>query len=321
MMTWSVNRERIRLETLLNSRKLDFSANYMAVLNLHALLQDYPHVIESASVSALKRVLEDKAHISQKQALFLYRAAADTLISVVMTSPDDDLRDGSMWVLERMVDCASGHQHRAVAEALGSLPLKIRAPSMCYETAMEMPNVTWEDLFEKNRFTSCRPPVMVGRSLVAEINEDNRLLVVKTTHDEQAVQFLNREATWMDTLHSKELSLPLRFNIPVPIKFKGSFVFHLKNAPLKNKLKKDNNSKRYAICFMAHRDYFVYPYQIVQNRFAHQCFKEMLFRNAWLLGKLAAMGMVHTAPIPLFHNRIQRARRADGGIYEWDRGG
>ena len=47
----------------------------------------------------------------------------------------------------------------------------------------------------------------------------------------------------------------------------------------------------------------------------------MLFRNAWLLGKLAAMGMVHTAPIPLFHNRIQRARRADGGIYEWDRGG
>ena len=320
-MTWSVNKERVRLETLLNSRKLDFSANYMAVLNLHALLQDYPRVIESASVSALKRVLEDKAHISQKQALFLYRAAAGALISVVVTSPDDGLRDGSMWVLERMVDSASGCQHRAAAEALGSLPLKIKAPSMCYETAIEMPNVTWEDLFEKNRFTSCRPPVMIGRCLVSEINEDNRLLVVKTTNDEHSVQFLNREATWMDTLNSKALSLPLRFNIPGPIKLKGSFVFHLKNAPLKSKLKRDNNSERYAICFMAHRDYFVYPYQIVQNRFAHQRFKEMLLRNAWLLGKLAAMGMVHTAPIPLFHNRIQRARRADDGIYEWDRGG
>jgi len=30
---------------------------------------------------------------------------------------------------------------------------------------------------------------------------------------------------------------------------------------------------------------------------------------------------VHTAPIPLFHNRVQRLRRADHGLYEWPRGG
>ena len=30
---------------------------------------------------------------------------------------------------------------------------------------------------------------------------------------------------------------------------------------------------------------------------------------------------MHTAPIPLFHNRVQRDRRDDGGFYEWDRAG
>ena len=33
------------------------------------------------------------------------------------------------------------------------------------------------------------------------------------------------------------------------------------------------------------------------------------------------MGIVHTAPIPLFHNRAQAWRREDRGIYEWPRGG
>lgn len=321
MMTWSVNKERTRLEALLYTQNLDFSANYMAILNLHALLKDYPHVMTSASVSALKRVLEDRSHLSQKQALFLYRAAADALISVVIGAPDDELRDHSMLTLKRIVDTASGYQHRAAAEALGSLPLIINGPLMCYETPAEIPSAKWEDLFEKNGFAKCPSPVLIGRCLVGEANEDDHLLVVKIAYDKHSVQFLNREVMWMNTLHAKDLSLPVRFNIPHPITFKGSFLFQLKNAPGQNNMKKDNNSESYAICFMAHKDYFVYPYQFVQNRFAHHRFKEMLFRNAWLLGKLAAMGMVHTAPIPLFHNRIQRARRGDGGIYEWDRGG
>jgi hypothetical protein len=44
-------------------------------------------------------------------------------------------------------------------------------------------------------------------------------------------------------------------------------------------------------------------------------------QNAWLLGKLTGLGIVHTAPIPLFHNRVQAERRRDGGRYEWFRAG
>jgi hypothetical protein len=34
-----------------------------------------------------------------------------------------------------------------------------------------------------------------------------------------------------------------------------------------------------------------------------------------------AMGIAHTAPIPLFHNRAQRHRREDGGRYRWTHAG
>ena len=47
----------------------------------------------------------------------------------------------------------------------------------------------------------------------------------------------------------------------------------------------------------------------------------VIFRNAWLLGKLTSLGIVHSAPIPLFHNRVQRHRRRDHGFYEWPRAG
>ena len=50
-------------------------------------------------------------------------------------------------------------------------------------------------------------------------------------------------------------------------------------------------------------------------------FYEIITRNARLLGHLAASGILHTAPIPLFHNRVQSERRNDNGLYEWPRGG
>lgn len=43
--------------------------------------------------------------------------------------------------------------------------------------------------------------------------------------------------------------------------------------------------------------------------------------NAWLLGRLTSLGIVHSAPIPLFHNQVQRQRRRDHGLYEWFRAG
>ena len=40
-----------------------------------------------------------------------------------------------------------------------------------------------------------------------------------------------------------------------------------------------------------------------------------------MLGRLTSAGIIHTAPIPLFHNRVQSNRRPDSGLYEWHKGG
>lgn len=47
----------------------------------------------------------------------------------------------------------------------------------------------------------------------------------------------------------------------------------------------------------------------------------VLGRCARIFGRLAGRGIIHTAPIPLFHNRVQRHRRQDHGLYQWHRGG
>jgi len=76
------------------------------------------------------------------------------------------------------------------------------------------------------------------------------------------------------------------------------------------------------MAFLAPKDYFSYPNDHRPGRRLHpDQFLGVMSRNAWLFGKLTAHGIVHSAPIPLFHNRVQRNRRQDGGYYEWQRGG
>jgi len=126
----------------------------------------------------------------------------------------------------------------------------------------------------------------------------------------------------MEALSTGSYSFPLRFEIPRPIKIDGSIVFRLQNPPPALAGTTDSGAQCYAIAFSAHKDYFCYPNDHENNgRLGDQDFKEILFRNAWLLGKLTAMGIVHAAPIPLFHNRVQQTRRTDHGMYEWPRGG
>jgi hypothetical protein len=47
---------------------------------------------------------------------------------------------------------------------------------------------------------------------------------------------------------------------------------------------------------------------------------EIFERNAWLTGGLTSMGIVPTALVPLFYNRVQKTRRNDAGVYLWEQG-
>lgn len=76
-----------------------------------------------------------------------------------------------------------------------------------------------------------------------------------------------------------------------------------------------------AIMFIAEADYFKYANEPCHFQGQGNAIKEVYGRNARLLGRLTSMGIIHTAIIPLFHNRVQRTRRRDQGFYVWEQGG
>jgi len=117
-------------------------------------------------------------------------------------------------------------------------------------------------------------------------------------------------------------SFPVRFDIPSPIKVNGHYLFKPENLPGHAFGREKLRHNAYAIGYTAHRDYFTYPnHWEKEKRMNSHEFREVMFRNAWLFGKLTSLGIVHSAPVPLFHNRVQGQRRADNGFYEWQRAG
>ncbi len=113
------------------------------------------------------------------------------------------------------------------------------------------------------------------------------------------------------------------FEIPTPLGHSRGFVWLWDPAwPLPDNTPSSLHAERYALAFRVAADYFRYPNHANGGQrlsAAEVC--ETLGRCARLLGQALAHDMVHTAPIPLFHNRTQQHRRTDGGLYAWPRAG
>ena len=323
MYAWNIEKERSGLENALTNRDLDFSAAFMVVQDLHQRVQVNPAIIRPVTISALKNVLEDSKHTSQTQSFFLYREAADALASILILSVDEPLSKQSISSLKQVVNKGSGMQQRAATEAMGSLPLQICGPRIPDDRSEKIPYVKWDDILKLNNIAICDTPVILGRSLVASINNSSKIFVVKLAATESAVELIQKEADWMHYLSSYSDSFPVRFKIPQPIQINGTYLFRLKKLPVRPPEGSDINPKyNYAIGYIADKDYFTYPND---HRKAKQLpedkFREVILRNSWLFGKLTSLGIVHSAPIPLFHNRMQHNRREDHGVYEWRHGG
>ena len=298
----------------------DFSATYMAVSRLEYDLSQNVSLASSRTVDALHHVIQKSVHTSQRQSYFLYRKAAKTLRYLASAGEDRDLAAKSIERLKDIVAECVGPAHRAAAEALGSLPLKITGPSLKAETIQEVSSIRWDDFCRKTGVSPHCTVKRIGRSLVFSLTSD-LLLVVKFSRSASENAAMNYEATWMEYLQTVTTEFPMRFDMPTPFRFARTYLFRLANIPdcLKKKIPQRLNT---AIGFKVHPDYYVYPNPLPDEpRLDWKNFMEVMGRNAWLLGRLAAMGIVHTAPVPLFHNRVQQHRRHDGGYYEWTRGG
>jgi len=322
MKATNLEREKALFQAQIQDKASDFTTRYLAVYHLQCLAENHPEIISLESIDALERLLRDPEFAGQRRGFFLCRLAADTLASIIVHSNGQPMADLALSALKNVLGTTTGHSHRVSAEALGALPIAIYGPELKDVMTNRIPCIRWQDMLDKKGLRLSSSPTFMGRSLVARLDQGDRLLVSKFALANDSPNALLREALWIEHLRTGNYTFPFRFNIPVAIKIDDSYIFRLRDFSVKSCENMELHPKCYAVAFIADKDYFTYP---SNSEAAVPCadvqFSQVIFRNAWLLGKLTSLGIIHSAPIPLFHNRVQRCRRRDNGLYEWFRAG
>jgi len=311
----------MRVEEILGQGRYDFSAKYMASCRLNDMIHENEADVTSRTIAIIESLYTNPEILAQSQAYFLFRELSRGLCAVAVRGRNDAPEHDALSALMSVLSNMRGSAHRAAAEALGALPFRVQGPAIDLETPPEMPMTSLEGFLKEVGVAVHGPFQWMGRSLVAPVNGNGRLLVLKLG-DAEASTGLYAEARWMAHLAEGGSDVTVPFDIPRSIRVQGSPVFRLQmtrdmlpDGPLPDRV-------RYAIGFMTHTNYFQYPNGArPERRLKPETFQEVMLRNAFLFGHLTARGIVHSAPIPLFHNRVQSLRRADRGLYEWQRAG
>ncbi len=312
-MADDLEKERFALEEVLIQKKWGLIPHcFSAAYGLGSIATVRPDLIKEETIFALENLLKTKGlHFS------LYKGAAASLC-LIAQNVKNSLFKKAISTLETLFYTSDGLNplvYRIVADELGDLPVSIRGPEITEEKIDFIPDVGLEDVLKEANIKGLKALRFMGRSLIGSIMSSNRILVIKFACNKEPFQFLYNEIVWME--HLKGCSFPVRFDVPNALKVKGSYVFRLKDVPIEAP---ENINSRYAISFIADKDYFTYPNDYrPEKRLTIKEFKEVMFRNVYLLGKLASLGIVHSAIIKLFHNITQAGRREDQGIYDWCR--
>ena len=312
--------ERDQLLTLLQGR--DFTACFLAVHGLSSAIKNNPELAGPETVSALSCLLKRQPHSCQSKAFFLYRTAAEGLCAVLTGKSTHPVDHMAKQELEGILCCTEGTVLRAVAEATGALPLALTARAPLLPETPELTRLP--DLAEVLQNHCLRPngnPARKGRSLVFQQGA-TVLLVLKCARNEREAAGLCREAFWMDFLRRDAGSFPADFDIPVPLATEAGYLCRSTGVNVPGNEGELLDQACAVLAYQVHPGYFSYPNAPETCQKESQCsLSGCLTRNARLLGHLAGKGIVHTAPIPLFHNRVQQQRRQDQGVYQWHRGG
>jgi len=331
MYCWNLEKERLEAETYLCGRRRDFTTTYMRVANLQYIICQQPEIIRESTVAALCQVLEGTEHIRQRQVFFLFKKAADALAAIVSEPTPNESAARACQALSRLLSARTGHPFRAVAEAMGSLPLVTPCPDPDFSKDETIPVLELSDLSTLLQDPLPENCYWAGRSLIMEDpRTPEHRIVIKFARPGQPNTELAAEIGWMQYLAGLLLPEGERLVLPEPLSGENPAVLRITDQAIDTEEMPDIDGQRHAICFRVHRSYFSYPNhprnstgpgEAQYPMISRTACRRVLSHNARLFGLLAARGIVHTAPIPLFHNRVQRHRREDRGLYEWRRGG
>ncbi len=314
-------------QPLLTARQ-DFSAAFMIINQIKAA---FPKTLDThlePVFMVCEQLMADPGYRRQKQAYFFYRSVAQTLQRVVLQPHAEESPDQRRALQLLNTGMLQPHEalRRAMAEILGSLPLAIdRAPQgldpIAEDAIPESPPRCDARWLADRGIQRINGWAWQGRSLRAATHT-GEMLVVKCLRKDENPARLAREAVWMDFLKTAAASYDRKFVIPRSLPHDQGYLVKAPAASRRPPAGTDLHPRRYAIAFTVSPDYFHYPNEARPERRLDACqIGEVLGRNAWLLGRLMAEGIAHTALIPLFHNRAQGHRREDGGRYRWPHAG
>jgi hypothetical protein len=292
-----------------------FSATYMALRAMYDRSSTEPETVGPELLQALERALLDRTHAGQTCAQFMYRLAADSLAEVAGRSPDAGIAARAHDILVRFALHTLGDPCMAAARCLGTLPVEVPRPERPGLPDGEPFSASFAQVLHRARL---RDPALrrAGRCFVLDDPSSSRLLVLKCAQRRGGEASLRREAAWMRVLKRYEHLFPARFELPEPLFARRGWVFRTAAQELPG----TGFSEPCCLAFLAPRDYFLYPNEPGRPA-APDAFLEIMERSSLLFGWLASRGILHTDPVPLFHNRTQQTRRDDLGAYLWTRRG
>ncbi|MFP4158438.1 MAG: SidJ-related pseudokinase [Desulfobacterales bacterium] len=315
--------ERRDAENYLLHRQTDFTATYMQVSNLQHVISSQPEIITASTAAALNSVLWGTTHNSRRQVFFLFKKAADALAAIVYRETPRQAGEAARSALAGILSSLTGHPFRAAAEATGGLPLETSCPDPDAPNTKHPGIIPVKDLAELTGTGRVRSMQWLGRSLVIEKAEnDGGLVVLKFARKGQDLSDLAAETGWMNYLSRLRVFEKYRFDIPKPPETKKPVIYRVSSLAIKIPEDTDIDPNLYAVAFRTSPAYFAYPNHPGNGKMiAPDKCRKVLGRHARVLGHLSCRGIIHTAPIPLFHNRVQQHRRDDRGLYQWRRGG
>jgi hypothetical protein len=296
----------------------EFFAVYDALQHVGAAVRDRSVYPSAEIINRIANLLFDRRFTHQRQVYFFYQSAAEALRIIMLSASDSGMAAQALQGLRRALANGEPAAQRAVMDIVGRLPVAVTAAEPRRMVPPEIPSIGWHTLVRRQDLDVRGSFRIYGRSLVTPVGgaKNTRLFVLKLARLTDRAEALVRETAWMEHLGRKRFGRDSNFRVPKVLRVAGAPVFRVTGLPCRPD---GIHPDQLAVGFIADRAYFAYPN--APSQAARRTVKAVMLQNARLLGGLAAEGIIHAAPIPLFHNRIQADRRDDHGRYDWFRGG
>lgn len=299
-----------------NSR--EFSAVYMDMRNLRGILEHNPDLADMRVIEAVANVVMEKRYSDQRMSRLMYRECSRTLSAVGFGCSDRNISSRSICLLIGAASSCGGPASIEASSGLGTMVFNVGLRQLPPDFDGECPAIDYQDLIQSSGVAEFIG--FTGRSAVFTTYNTDQLFVIKFARNGEDPASLHLEGEWMDLAHIFAVDPAVRFDCPTPVRMAARVLFKITGEDVRNLrgFPENLDENCYAMAYHAHREYFCYPNDSrVGCQLPFDAFMEVMRRNSFLLGKMSGEGILHEAPIPLFHNRVQAMRRNDAGVYQW----